>query len=153
MASREEVEEIKALFDKMHPMPFFKKMSETNAGVGAVMRLINENDGAITAGQISDFMRVSTARVAALLKKMESRNLIVRERGSGDARVTVVKFTEHGREISDRIRQDFCYQIEKLIDELGTQRIKDFIETAEEIKNIMTGPPEEIIGGENAEII
>lgn len=90
-------EQIRRIFQKMresHPKEFFHHMDETQAGIGAVLRLLYIEKKPVTAGKISDTLGISTARVAVLLRKMESRGLIIKEKNPLDARVTIVRLTD-----------------------------------------------------------
>lgn len=141
MASKEQVEQILKLFENVRPNGFLNEVNKVQAGIGAVLRFLNETEGTVTAGKISDFMGVSTARVAVLLKKMAAKDLIVKENDASDARVTVVKLSDHGRETVKAMREDLCNQISEMIDKIGMDKMLGFINTFEEIKSIMSGPP------------
>lgn len=84
---------------------------------------------------------VSTARVAALLKKMAAKGLIIRTRSSRDARVTVVELTISGRNTVNAMREEMYRQMGRVIDVVGEERLMEFIDTAEEIQRIVK-PPE-----------
>ena len=97
MATKEQVDKVFAAVEDSKPKDLSKITNETMSGIGAVLRFLYESDRDITAGQISSFMNVSTARVAALLKKMEARGLIVKSTGENDARTTVVRLSSKGK--------------------------------------------------------
>lgn len=93
MATEEQVDEFIALVDETRPVHLFHHIDETTVGAGGIMRMLccaKEGDDPVTAGAIAEELHVSTARVAALLKNMEAKGLIARERAISDARVTVV---------------------------------------------------------------
>ena len=99
MATQEQIKKIHSEMEKAQPVDFFKRINEIQAGIGAVLRVLYEYDGTVTAGQISEILEVSTARVAVLLKKMDSKGLITKKHSTDDARVTIVSITEHGKDI------------------------------------------------------
>lgn len=78
MATKEQVEYVFNYFIKIKPDEFFNRMNKTQAGVGAVIRILNNSPEPVSAGQISEIMHVSTARTAVLLKKMSQKNLIIK---------------------------------------------------------------------------
>ena len=78
MATQDEVELILENLQEVHPAEFFKTLNEENAGIGAVLRYLNEAEGDVTAGNISKYLHVSTARVAVLLKKMAVQGLVTK---------------------------------------------------------------------------
>ena len=103
MATEEQVDEFIALVDETRPVHLFHHIDETTVGAGGIMRMLccaKEGDDPVTAGAIAEELHVSTARVAALLKNMEAKGLIARERAISDARVTVVTLTPRGRALA-----------------------------------------------------
>ena len=121
--------------EKAHPVDFFKRVNETQAGIGAVLRVLYKStDGTVTAGKISDMLNVSTARVAVLLKKMAANGLITKEQDLMDGRVTVVKLTELGEKTVAQMRNEMFVQMGHVIDVVGMERILDFIAISNEIK-------------------
>ena len=113
---------------------------DTRAGIGAVLKLLYTADTSITAGMISDRLDISTARVAVLLKKMVAKGLITKEKDPIDARVTIVKLTEYGRETIEHMWADVKAQMGKVIDEIGEDRLLEYIEINKEIRRIVTPP-------------
>ena len=141
MAARAQIERVLKRLEQVHPAKCFPSVDETQAGIGAVLRLLAEADGTVTAGRISDVLQVSTARVAALLKKMAAKGLIIRTRSSRAARVTVVALTIAGRNTVNAMREEMYRQMGRVIDVVGEERLMEFIDTAEEIQRIVK-PPE-----------
>lgn len=148
MATREDIAKIALLLDESHPSKFMKKHNETNAGIGAVLRFLADSDQPMTAGSISQFMNVSTARVAVLLKKMETKGFIHRQAGTTDARTVVVSLTASGTEAAHKLRENFYREIGILIDTLGMDRLIEYTTISKEIRSVMKGPPPDIIGEE-----
>ena len=136
MATKEQVE---AMLEKMkatRPYHFFQRLDETQAGTGAVLFLLYDANGTVSAGQISDSLKISTARVAALLKKMETKGLITREHGILDARVTIVKLTDLGSQMIQNMQAAMYQQMERILDKIGEERLLEFFEIAREIDPI-----------------
>lgn len=148
MATREEIEKIALLLDESHPSKFVKKHNETSAGIGAVLRFLADSGQPMTAGSISHFMNVSTARVAVLLKKMEARGLICRQAGATDARTVEVSLTPLGADKATRLRENLYHDIGILIDTIGVERLIEYTNISREIRSVMKGPPPDIIGEE-----
>ena len=146
MATQEEIKKIITLLDESHPAKFMKKHNETNAGIGAVLNFLYDSGTPMTAGSISKFMNVSTARVAALLKKMEARGFISRQAGKEDGRTVVVHLTKAGTETVQKLRQNFHQDISTLIDTIGMERLIEYTTISKEIRAVLKGPPADIIG-------
>lgn len=144
MATKEDIEKIAYLLNDARPTGFFQKIDETTLGIGAVLRLLYESNGALTAGAISQFMNVSTARVAVLLKKMVAKGLIKKEQGREDARTIVVSLTEVGQKTISKMREDVYRDIGTLIDTIGMERLIEYTRISKEICSVMKGPPADI---------
>lgn len=140
MATRVQIEMMLERLERAYPADFFKHVDETQAGIGAVLRLLYKSSDTVTAGKISDVLMVSTARVAVLLKKMAAKGLITKERSPIDARITVVKLTKYGAETVEEICRQMYRQMGIVIDTVGEERLLEFIAIAEDIKKAMTPP-------------
>ena len=140
MACKAQIELVLAKMREVYPDKFFKCMDETQAGIGAVLRLLYESDGTATAGRISDLLQVSTARVAVLIKKMSAKGLVTKERGVVDARRTIVRLTACGEQVIKEMQEMLYRQIGLAIDTVGEERLLDFIQTAKELQRAMEPP-------------
>lgn len=137
MAKEEEIQKFMNMMDQMHPIRDFSKIDTTKAGIGAVMRFLNESERPVTAGKISEQIRVSTARVAVLLKKMEAKGLIIKKSHDRDARITMVCLTEEGEKIIREIHQSMRKNVEKMIDQIGAERLETAFTVMQEIRSIL----------------
>lgn len=133
MATQEQIEQISTLLEGAHPVDLFQKMHTSEAGIGAGLRFLYESDRAVTAGDISRFMHVSTARVAVLLRKMELKGYILRAPGPTDARTTLITLSPLGRQTAEDMRADFHRRLSTVIDQVGIEKMMEFISIAKEI--------------------
>lgn len=131
-----------------HSGDFFERINVTTKGIAAVLGYLYETNETVTAGQISKFMNVSTARVAVLLKKMENKGLIIKETGTNDARTTVVRLSELGTKNAERLHNEIYSQISQMIDRIGMERLMEFIAVSKEIRSIIKAPTIETIDKE-----
>ena len=138
MATNEQIDYIISELPKAHPANFFKIFNDSNTGIGfAVKLLYSAEDNRLSAGAISEVMGVSTARVAVLLKKMESKGLITRESDRSDARVTIVCLSQEGKAVAKRMQDNMLQHISYVIDKVGMEKLKQFIELSVEVKVAM----------------
>ncbi|TXF37500.1 MarR family transcriptional regulator [Collinsella sp. BA40] len=147
MATEEQVTEMIRLAERVHSSEAFRCMDEANAGIGGTMRMLAEarkSGTVVTAGAIAEKLGVSTPRVAALLKRLESKGLIARRRSAVDARVTEVVLTEEGAARVETFRSEVRAQVAMLIDELGEERLREFFITASEIRTRLRPPTMQI---------
>lgn len=71
-------------------------IDEGYKGTYVILRILQEAENDVVAGEIAKAMNVSTARVASALNTLEKKNYVKREVHSGDARKVVIRLTEHG---------------------------------------------------------
>lgn len=147
MATKEQIDYVISELPKAHPANFFKIFNDSNTGIGfAVKLLYSAEDNRLSAGAISEAMGVSTARVAVLLKKMEGKGLISRESDRTDARVTIICLSEEGKNVAKQMQEDMLEHISYVIDKIGIEKLKQFIELSVEVKTAMAegfSPPSE----------
>lgn len=140
MATKEQVQMILQYLEETHPAKFYKALNEENAGIGAVLRCLHESKGPVTAGDISEFMQVSTARVAALLKKMAAQGLVTKECDAADARFTIVRISPKGEEKIEQIHDTICRQVSAVIDRVGMEKMMEYISISEQIRAAVAPP-------------
>lgn len=136
MATHQQIETVINGLNKANPMEFVRTVNATQVGIAAVLRFLYESEETVTAGKISEFMNVSTARVAALLKKLVAKGLVTKEADILDARITIVKITDFGEMVIKQRQEEMFQQVGAIIDKVGMERMMDFIEILEEIKSV-----------------
>lgn len=137
MEASKEVQMILKCLEESRPMRFLTLLDNPNVGASCVLRYLAEADHPVSAGEISSFMNVSTARTAVLLRKLSERNMIVKESDPSDARKTLIRISEYGKEYFVECEQAFLARISYVIGKVGVERMKTFIEIANEIKDAM----------------
>ena len=106
MATREQIEILLEQLEKAPPSEHFHHIDSNAVGIRAILKYLSETDEKVTAGKISEHIKVSTARVAVLLKKMEAKNLIEREQDLDDGRIVIIKLSEQGRQTAITAREE-----------------------------------------------
>ncbi len=144
-----EKNEAEYVFDhlmKNQSFVLLKLFNDTNTGIGAVLRILKESTLPVSARKISEMMGVSEARITILLKKMQNRGYIVREKDYKDARVTIVKLTKEGEEQAKNLHDTLCKNIETIIHCVGFEKIEQYVRLTDEINNAIQNqlplPPE-----------
>lgn len=140
MATQEQIEELLEQLKKAPPSEQFKSIDKNTAGIRAILHYLNETSDTVTAGKISEHMDVSTARVAVLLKKMVAKGLIEKENDPSDARIVVVKLSEHGKKTAKKIQSEIYAQIGDMIDKVGMNRMLEFASISNEIHSVIKKP-------------
>ena len=103
-------------------------------GICCVLAYLKNSDGEVVAGDLAKELNVSSARISALLKKMEKKRFIIRRNSSGDARKTVVEITPEGIDYIDAETERILSQIELLIEKVGQRDLDEFIRISYKIR-------------------
>lgn len=129
-----------SVIKRLHQKPsdeILKKFNNENAGIGCMLKYLSDVGRPVSAGEISEFMGVSTARVSVLLRKMQEKNFIVRKNCSDDARRLMISLSENGRAECKRRFEKMLSTFSRIIDVVGEERMEEFISVAKEIRGIM----------------
>ena len=138
MITQERLEEFAKELPKVQPTNFLKIVNDSNAGIGYALKLLlSEEAHQLSAGQLSEAMGVSTARVAVLLKKMENRGLILKKIDQSDARITLVALSEKGQSLAIEMKENMLKHLANVIDKVGEEKFLQFIALSHEIKDAM----------------
>lgn len=137
MATTEQIEVLMEELKKAPPAECFQNFDMSTAGIRAILKILNETDTKVTAGDLSEYMKVSTARIAVLLKKMEAKGFIEKEHDSADGRVVVVRLSNKGKELADKFKANLYAHIGEMIDKIGMDRMLEFAAVSNEIQSLM----------------
>lgn len=136
MATQEQVNKIFSELIQSQPIELMQLLNGAKAGIGFVLNMLNSADHPVTAGEISNAMNVSTARVAVLLRKMVNKKYITKEADKSDGRITIVKLTELGKQTAAAMQREMHEHLSVIIDSLGMDKINQFIALSNEIKTV-----------------
>lgn len=134
MGKREDAQEMLHKLRACRSKSVFGKIDESQKGIGFVLVYLQESDHEVIAGELAKKLNVSTARIAALLRKMEKNGLIVRYRSPADARQTVVEITEEGNVYVDKMKEQILMKMELLLEKVGKEDMEEFIRISRKIK-------------------
>lgn len=140
MAAEQQIEYILKQLQKSHPDGFFRMLDKGSAGADAVLRCLHEAGGALTAGNLSEFLHVSTARVAVLIRKLTGQGLVTRESAPNDARIAIIRITPAGVGRIIRMKNRLYAYVGEVIDKVGMERIMEFLSISEEIRAAVAPP-------------
>lgn len=119
---------------KSRPKEFLQEVDATNAGIGCVLRFLNESGRAVSAGEISDAVKVSTARMAVMLRKMHENGWILKLCDPSDARRSMITLSAEGKRIILEKQRKMMAYFGYIIEQIGEERFEEFIKISEEIK-------------------
>ena len=89
------------------------------------------------AGDLAKRLNVSTARIAALLKKMEKSGLLTRHDSSEDGRRTLVEITPAGAALATEMREKAVSKVQSLIEQVGKEDLEQYIRISNKIREAM----------------
>lgn len=135
--TREQAVALIQRFVSTRPRRLVQQMDDSTHGIGCVLRYLEETDRAVSAGEISGHMKVSTARVAVLLRNMQEKDLIVKSPDPDDARKIMVTLSAHGKEIIRQKKEQFIRYIMHIAERIGEERFEEYIRISEEIHDIV----------------
>ncbi len=133
-------ENAREYLEKMYscmPKLFYSEIEATQRGFGFVLSYLEQADGEVYAGDLSKKLNVSTARIAALLKKMEQNGLVTRHTSPKDARRTVVRITPAGIASIDELRGQAVHRMELLLTQVSREDLETYIRISQQIKEVM----------------
>ena len=119
------------------PKKLFHQIDHSQQGIRFVLAYLAKSGGTVTAGDIAKGLHVSTARISALLNKMEKQGLITRRTSSEDARRTEVFLTPEGALSEETNREQILEKMELLLERVGEEDLRTFIRIFCEIKKAL----------------
>lgn len=112
-------------------------LNDFNRGeVGVLSYLAFDKDEA-SAGELSEKLNVTTARIASILNSLENKEYIKRKEDTFDKRKTLVVITDKGKTLAIDIKKEIINKIIKVIKEVGYDEIKEYAKVALKIKKIL----------------
>jgi DNA-binding MarR family transcriptional regulator len=113
-----------------------KEVDEFARGEMFIMNYLVDSGGTALPSELSAAMDASTARVAAALKSLERKGLVVRHLDRTDRRKTRVVITDRGRQaVMDKRRQMHDHMV-KVMRELGQDDAKEYLRLIRRIAEI-----------------
>lgn len=149
MAKNEDVLFALELLHKNRPKKFFEKMMKTESGMYAVLKYLNDNRGDVKSKDISDYMNISSARMAVILKSMENKELIIKSNSNIDARLSNVMLSQKGILLADDMKRRMYLQASKIVDEFGVDNLIKLFDDINKVKMIMLDPMKDIMEENN----
>lgn len=132
-----DIEFAEFLFSKLKPNSLNNILNEFNRGEIGVLSYLAFDKNEVSAGELSDNLNVTTARIASILNSLESKEYISRSENIKDKRKILVRITKQGKELAIKAKQEIIDKIIKIIQEVGYEELKNYIDVALKIKKIL----------------
>lgn len=138
MATPEQIQTIMTKIHQLGPRPeAFARIQSSAEGAKAVMICLFKHDHPMSSKQIGQLLHVSSARMAVVVRSLETKGLIEKQTDPRDRRSSLLTLTEKGREELHEAHQKIGEVTRRVIDQIGYDRIVDCLDTIEAISSVM----------------
>jgi len=124
---RQLAEELFFSMDQSCRRPAHEEVSASMRGEMAVLRLLEHQDEALTAGEISRLLSMTTSRIAAVLGSLEKKGMIVRSVDELDKRRIQVTLTQDGLNVCKEKKECAISNMSGLLEALGEEDAVEFV--------------------------
>ena len=115
---------------------FDKFFGSFNKGELGALGFLSKNKE-VNSKDLSDFLEVSTARVASILNSLENKKLIVRENDVDDKRKTLVNITDDGEKLTHEMKCEISKRIKYVVKEIGIDKFEEYLDLTMQISDIL----------------
>lgn len=113
-----------------------RSISQMGQGEVFVLNYLSANGNEAYPKDISKAVRLTTARIAAILKSLEKQDLITKTKDSLDHRQAIVTLTEKGITIVEERRAALLQSTAKILEALGEDDAKAYVRIQEKLINL-----------------
>ena len=133
----DKINELLKIIAEKNPFKFLEDLHNQNSGKLFILKYLYDNKKDAKAGELAKELKVSTARVAMLLKKLESSKYIKRYNDPKDARITMVSLTKEGEKYIVKKMETLTDKLKKVVKAMGITKVEDFVKVALTISVIL----------------
>lgn len=137
-------EELMCSFDQKKKGPPHEEISAAVRGEMAVLRLLEQEESIMTAGEISRTLGMTTSRIAAVLGSLEKKAMIIRRPDKQDKRRVLVTLTGSGSAFCRRRREDALQDMKALLEYLGEEDAAHFVRIMKRVHEFIPDHPPRI---------
>ena len=139
MTKREKAIELMNELRRSGPRPIFTQIDNSDKGIYFILGYLRHHqDEDVFAIDLANKLHVSTARISVVLKKLESRGLILKQQDKNDTRKVKIKLSKKGERLIDEHFEKIVKAHEKLIDEISDNELKTYIRISKKIKETLS---------------
>jgi DNA-binding MarR family transcriptional regulator len=126
----EAAEKLIAGMGRMHGNKPFERMGRFSKGEAFALNMLDMHGDTMSAGDMGEHMHVSSARIAAVLGKLEDKGYIERRIDKDDRRRIEVVLTELGRRCAKEHRDEMKSKFANTFKRMGKKDTEEFIRLA-----------------------
>lgn len=120
-------EQIYDLFARLLNSPSNRAVLDSIRGEYGLLWFLLQADGPVPVGQLAEHLQVVPGRMTDILKNLEKKGFVSREKSSEDRRVVYVKLLDAGREEVNRKRAQIREQYHGLGDIFNEQEARELL--------------------------
>lgn len=102
-------------------------LDDWTKGLYVILRIIDKSETEVVAGDISNALNVSTARIAVALATLEAKKWVKKHKSALDARKTVVELTPLGCEVLRIQEEKLIVIIKSYLDKLNDEEVMQLL--------------------------
>ena len=106
-------------------------------GENGVLLQLQNNGGALSSGKLAELLNLTSGRIANILKSLEKKSLILRERDSSDRRHVMARLTDLGVERINRIREDNKRIMMTIMESIDLNSMDKMMEVYEDVLRLV----------------
>ena len=106
-------------------------------GENGVLFQLQNNGGKLSSGELAESLDLTSGRIANILKSLEKKSLILRERDSSDRRHVMASLTDLGMEKINRICEDNKRIMMTIMESIDLISIEKMMDVYEEVLRLM----------------
>lgn len=113
----------------MPPLPALDGLTRGEARMLHMLHVADGGEEPVRPGPLSAQMRTTPSAVSQMIKDLEGKGLVVRERGGGDFRSVTLALTEEGRRLAEGVDEAYTAFARGLFEEIGYDDMRSFLAT------------------------
>ncbi|MFC7679119.1 MarR family winged helix-turn-helix transcriptional regulator [Paenibacillus sp. GCM10028914] len=110
------------------PPPNINELSQGEVGI--LVYLVEGNKNNVSAGELSDALKLTTGRIATALKTLEKKKLVRRKSDPNDGRKVIVNITDDGKTFILNKRAEVIAHFTENLKKLTLEEAEQFVTLA-----------------------
>ena len=129
-------DELFYMLSQFSKSPFQEHSRNFATGELAILFYLNKIQNGATAGDICNYMQVTSGRIASALNSLEKKKYIQRKNHDNDKRKVIVYITESGREYIIEHYENGITLTQSVLDNLGENDARELIRLMKKSMNM-----------------
>lgn len=136
MKKQDLINEFVDVFSKINRAKTFVDFQFYLKGESIFLSYLEETGGSAAPSELAKELQISPARVAAIIKSLEIKKLVIRKSSPGDKRRNLVEITKKGSEWVEITKNRLSESAVLLLDKLGEEDTAELLRILNKISKI-----------------